>query len=260
MIEILRNKNLATRFQVLVAIANSGPYIQQQEIARKLDVTPQAISDYIAQLVKNGLLASEGRSHYKVTNDGVNWIISMLRELKSYATFAEKAITNISVCTAIAERELSRGQTVGLEMKNGLLFATSQVANRARGVATADAKKGDDVGVTEIKGIVKLQIGTVTILRVPGIGKGGSRNVDLTRLRAEVKGRPFIGALGIEALVTLKRLKLDFHRYGTQEATIEAAYCGLQPAVVCVEDEISGFIKRLEEADIDYKIVDIAKN
>ena len=184
----------------------------------------------------------------------------MLRELKSYSTLAEKAITNISVCTAIAERELSRGQTVGLEMKDGLLFATPQVGNRARGVATIDAKRDEDVGVTEVKGIVKLQIGTVTVLRVPGIGKGGSRNVDLARLRAEVKGRLFIGALGIEAQVALKRLKLDFHRYGVREATIEAAYCGLQPAAVCVEGELSGFIKRLEEADIDYKIVDIARN
>ena len=49
MVEILRNKNLATRFQILVEIARSGPNIQQRDIAGKLGVTPQAISEYIKQ-------------------------------------------------------------------------------------------------------------------------------------------------------------------------------------------------------------------
>jgi putative transcriptional regulator len=260
MVEILRNKSLATRLQILVAIADSGPNVQQQEIAKKLVITPQAISDYVARLVKDGFLATDGRSHYRVTDEGVNWIIRMLRELRNYTSSVEKVITNISVCTAIAEGELSRGQTVGLKMKNGALYATSKATNGARGVTTADARTGEDVGVTRIEGIVKLKIGTVTILRVPGVSKGGSRNVDLARLRQEVKSKPFIGALGIEALVTLKQLKVNFHRYGIPEATIEAAHCGLQPVVACSEDEISGLISRLEEAAIDYRIVNISRN
>jgi len=36
MIEVLRNKNMTTKFQILVEIADSGPDIQQREIARKL--------------------------------------------------------------------------------------------------------------------------------------------------------------------------------------------------------------------------------
>jgi len=260
MVDILRNKNLATRLQILVVIADSGPSVQQQEIAKKLAITPQAVSDYVAQLIKDGLLTSDGRSHYRVTDEGVNWIVRMLRELRNYTSSVEKIITNISVCTAVAEGELSKGQTVALKMKKGVLYATSKVANGARGVATFDARKGEDVGVTNIEGIVKLQIGRVTILKVPGVSKGGSRNVDLTILREEVKGKPFIGALGIEALVVLKQLKVDFQMYGVPEATIEAAHCGLQPLVACSEDEISGLIKRLEESNIDYRIVNISRN
>ena len=74
-----------------------------------------------------------------------------------------------------------------------------------------------------------------------------------------MKDKPFTGALGIEALVTLKQLKVNFHRYGIQEAAIEAVHCGLQPVVACSEDEISGLIRRLEEADISYKIVDMTR-
>jgi putative transcriptional regulator len=259
MVEILRNKSLATRLQILVAIADSGPSVQQQEIAKKLAITPQAVSDYVAQLIKDGLLTAGGRSRYKVTDEGVNWIVRMLRELRNYTSSVEKIITNISVCTAIAEGELSKGETVALKMKSGLLYATPKVTSGARGVTTSDARPGEDVGVTNIEGIVKFKLGTVTILSVPGVSKGGSRNVDLTRLRQEVKAKPFVGALGIEALVTLEQLKVDFHSYGVREAAIEAAHCGLQPVVACTEDEISGLIKRLEEADISYRIADMTR-
>ena len=68
MIEVLRNKNMTTRFQILVEIASAGPAVQQKEIARNLDITPQAVSDYIAQLAREGLLAAEGRARYQVTN------------------------------------------------------------------------------------------------------------------------------------------------------------------------------------------------
>ncbi len=260
MVEILRNKNLATRFQILVEIADGGPNIQQREIARKLEVTPQAISDYIAQLAKDGLVTSDGRSRYKVTNDGINWIIKVLRELRRYSALIEKAVTNISVCAAVADRNLTRGQTVGLEMRDGLLFATDQVSEEARGIAVSDAKEGEDIGVTDIDGIVGLQVGKVTILKVPGIGKGGSGKVDLNRLRKEVRGRPFIAALGIEAQVVLRKLDDRFYKYGATEAAIEAANSGLNPLVVCVENETSGLIKRLEEENIDYELMDILKN
>ena len=259
MVEILRNKSLATRLQILVVIADSGPAVQQQEIARRLAITPQAVSEYVAQLIKDGLIATDGRSSYRVTNEGVNWIVRMLRELRGYTSSVERVITNISVCTAIAESDLSRGETVGLKMKSGLLYATSGTASGARGITTSDARAGEDVGVTNIEGIVRFKLGTVTILSVPSVGKGGSRNVDLARLRREVKGRPFVAALGIEALVTLKQLKVDFRKYGVREAAIEAAHCGLQPVVVCSADEISGLITRLEEADISYRIADMAK-
>ena len=82
MIEVLRNKNQTTRVQILAEIANSGPHIQQRDIAKKLGITPQAISDYIGQLVKDGLLTLDGHSKYRVTHEGVNWIIKVLKELE----------------------------------------------------------------------------------------------------------------------------------------------------------------------------------
>lgn len=260
MIEILRNKNLTTRFQILVEIADGGPNVQQRDIAKKLAITPQAVSDYIAQLIKKGMLISGGRSSYRVTNEGVNWIIKSLKELSSYSTFIEKAITNISVCTAVAESDLRKGQKVGLVMKDGLLFATDRLSEGATGIAILNANKDEDVGITNIEGIVALQIGQVTILRVPGIQKGGSRKVDLNRLQRETKGRHFIGAIGIESYVALRKADTRFYIYGSTEATIEAAKSGLNPLIVCVENETAALIKRLEEENISYELLDITRD
>ncbi len=86
--EILKNKNGDTRFQIMVEIAALCPSIPQKSIAKKLGVTPQAISDYIQQLVNEELIVSMGRSNYKVSTKGVNWMLLILRELRSYTSSA----------------------------------------------------------------------------------------------------------------------------------------------------------------------------
>ena len=113
----LQSKNLATKFQILVEIAANQPNIQQKLIAEKIGVTPQAISDYIPQLLNDGFVSSNGRSQFTLTQEGVNWIIEMTRELKEYVSHVENAITNVTVCAAVADMAISRGQMVGLMMQ-----------------------------------------------------------------------------------------------------------------------------------------------
>ena len=256
MIEVLRNNNLTTRFQILVEIANSGPNIQQRDIANELDITPQAVSDYIAQLIKDKMLTSEGRSNYKVTNEGVNWIIKALRELNSYNTFIQRAVTNISICTALAESDLKKNQKVGLEMKDGLLFASLNTGSKATGVAISKASSGEDVGITDIEGIVPLELGQVTIVRVPGIQRGGSRKVNIDILRENLEQNSYITSLGLEALATLRKAGIKFQQFGAVEAAIEAAKSGLNALVVCVESETSDLIGRLEKEGFRYELID----
>ena len=258
MVEILRNKNLATRFQILVEIAASQPNIQQKDIARRLKVTPQAVSDYVKQLLKNGLLTSEGRSRYSVSAEGVDWIIKQLKEVQEYSELVEKVVSNIKVSAAVAGCNLSQGQNVGLVMREGLLFATDDPGVEARGIAVSDAVEGDSVGITNIHGIISLEVGEVTILEVPNIQKGGSRNVDFNQLQGAIEGKSPIACLGIEALTCLKRTGIPPDcRYGARETVIEAAHSGLSPVIVCVDDEIPALIKRLEEATIKHKLLDI---
>src|SRR4030042_1753608 len=167
MVEILQNKNAATRFQILVEIATSGPSIQQKSIWVKRGLTPQAISDYIQQLVKDDLVVSSGRSYYRVSAKGVNWMLKILRELRDYASTVEQAVTNITVCAAIADADIKKGQAVGLKMKDGLLFATTRINSGARGIAVSGVRRGEDVDVASIEGLGGLTRGRTNLLQGP---------------------------------------------------------------------------------------------
>ncbi len=259
MAQIQRNRNLDTKFQILVQIAANQPNIQQKEIAQKLDVTPQAVSEYIKEMVKDGSVTSDGRSRYRITNEGVNRVLKALRELRGYLLFVERAITNITVCTAVADRDISQGQIVGLKMKNGLLFATDALGKMAKAVAVTNTRKGEDVGVSNIEGIIEFEIGKISILKVPGIQRGSSRNVNLARLKKELSQKELVGTIGIEALIALRRVGIEpSYLYGVTEAAIEAAHSGLSFLILCSEDDIPNLLKRLDENNLSYEILDLS--
>jgi Predicted transcriptional regulator len=261
MVEILRSKNLATKFQILLEVAANQPNIQQKDIAKRLDITSQAVSEYVKELIKDGWLSSQGRSRYKVTREGVDWILRMDRQLQSYSSFVSKAVSDIATSTAIADDDLVMGQPVSLYMRNGLLFASGVITKEgAKGIAVSGAREGEDVGVSNIEGVISLKTGMVTIAKVPNVPEGGSRNIDPARLKEEVNKAKLIGTIGIEALIALKQIntKPDY-LYGVKEAAIEAAYCGLPFLVICAEDSVAGLAQRIEEENLDYKIIDLRK-
>jgi putative transcriptional regulator len=262
MAQILKSKNMATKFQIMVEIAAHQPNIQQKDIAPKLGITSQAVSEYIRELMKDGWLSSEGRSRYKVTNEGVDWVLQMSRQLHSYAWFVSKAVADISTTTAMADSDLSVAQPVSLYMKDGLLFASDVISDKgAKGTTVTEAKKGRDVGIRNIEGVIKLEPAKVVIGKVPNVQDGGSGRTDSSRLEKEVKKARLVGVIGTEALVALVQIgaKPDYV-HGVREAAIEAAYCGLPFLVVCSEDNVSILVQRLEEENLDYTIVDLRKD
>jgi putative transcriptional regulator len=258
MTRILQDKATATKLQILIEIAAGQPDVQQKDIAQKLGITPQWVSEYMLGFVEEGLVVSEGRSKYRVTADGVDWIVKLLREMRNYFTMAEKVIRNISVCAAVASRDLSKGQPVGLIMKDGMLIAGAYEGQGANGIAVTDAGAGEDVGISNIEGIVELEQGKITILKVPGIQRGGSRNVDSVRLGKEISGEKIIGAIGVEALIALRQTGVEpKYTYGAKGAIVEAALSGLSSVVVCVDDEIPGLLQTLGENHLGYKLLEL---
>ena len=262
MAEILRSKNLATKFQILLEIAANQPNIQQKHVAKRLSITSQAVSEYVKELIKDGWLSSQGRSRYNVTREGVDWILRMARQLQTYSAFVSKVVSDISTSTAIANDNLSLGQRVSLYMKNGLLLASSELSEEgANGVVVSEARKGEDVGISKVEGVLKLEIGEVIVCKVPNVQRGGSRSTDLVRLKREVSKGRLVGVIGIEALVASERAGIEpDYVYGVKEAAIEAASAGLPFMAVCAEDMVSGLVQRLEEENLGYRTVDLRKD
>ncbi|HOB06678.1 MAG TPA: winged helix-turn-helix transcriptional regulator [Methanoculleus sp.] len=255
---ILRSKREATRFQILVEIAEHQPAIRQQEIAGKLGVTPQAVSEYIRELVDEGLVTTHGRGRYEVTKSGVEWVLRHAEALESYARHITRdIIQQVAVWTAIAEDDIRKGDTVGVFMQKGWLYATEREQS-AMGVATMDAMAGEDLGVARLNGIIEHKEGAVHVCKVPRVEHGGSRMVDLDLLRDVVRDAEAVAAVGLESYVALKKAGIEPDMFfGAREGVIEAAFHGLECAILIVDEEFTDFLKRLETVGLAYTIHDL---
>ncbi len=257
---MLRSKKEITKFQILVEIAAHQPDVMQKEIADKIGITPQAVSEYIKELVSDSFLYSDGRVRYRVTKKGVEWVLERAQELKKYARFVmEDVVSHVSVATAIATERLDKEQKVSLWMENGLLYAGRGEGDVA-GITLSDAMEGEEVGVTDLKGMISLPEVNITICKIPRVERGGSRNVDYDMLKKHSQGKPYIAALGVEALISLRKINIAPNiLFGAKESVVEAAFHGLSSLVVSVDEEIPSLLNRLESEGLNYEVVDVSK-
>ena len=232
--------------------------MRQQEIATKLGVTPQAISEYIRELTEEGMVSASGRGNYEVTKAGIEWVLANAESLEAYARDIRRdIIQQVSIWTAIAAENLRAGDEVGVFMKGGFLFATKK-SQQATGSVVADAKKDEDVGVARLNGIIEHHEGNITICKVPRIQHGGSRRVQLEQLKDLVRQAGMVSAVGLEAYISLKIAghKPDLF-FGAREGVIEAAFHGIDCVIVIVDEEFTDFLKRLEGVGLSYTIIDL---
>ncbi|MFA5294684.1 MAG: winged helix-turn-helix transcriptional regulator [Methanoregulaceae archaeon] len=255
---ILRSKREVTRLQILVEIAEHQPAVRQQEIAGKLGVTPQAVSEYIRELVDDGMVAAHGRGRYDVTRTGIEWVLSHAEALESYARHIRRdIIQQVSTWTAMAAQDLKEGDEVGVYMQDGFLYAATGLRS-ANGVVVIDARKGEDTGVTRLSGIIDHTEGMVHVCKVPRVQRGGSRMVNRDLLRGVTGQSGMVAAVGLEAYVALvKAGRIPDMFFGSREGAIEAAFHGIDCAIFIVDEEFTDFLKRLESVGLSYTIHDL---
>jgi len=255
---ILRSKREATRFQILVEIAEHQPAIRQQEIATKLGVTPQAVSEYIRDLVDEGFVTAHGRGRYEVTKNGIEWVLHHAEALEAYARhITREIIQQVAVWTAIARDEIQKGNTVGVLMQDGWLYATKE-EQTATGLAIMDAAPGEDLGVAQLNGIIQHEEGLIHVCKVPRVERGGSRQVSADLLREAIQGVEMVGAVGLESYVALKKAGVEPDMFfGSREGVVEAAFHGRECAIFIVDEEFTDFLKRLETVGLAYTIHDL---
>ncbi len=259
MINILQSKRDSSRFQILVEIAAHQPNLRQKEVADSLDLTPQAISEYIKELVAEGLVTTDGRMRYSITKEGVEWLLESAAEIKRYAKVVmEEVISHVPVWTALAEIDLAEGERISLEMRAGLLYANKKEGIDASSITISNASADEDVGISDLKGLIDLDGGKITIAKVPRVQLGGSRKVNLNALASLLSGNKMIGCMGIEALIALRKAgKEPDVIFGAKESAVEAAYHGISSVLVSVDEQIPTILDRLESEELKYEIVDL---
>ncbi|WP_336326370.1 DUF7839 domain-containing protein [Halovenus sp. HT40] len=255
---VLRSKRNATRYQILVEIAERQPAVNQQEIADAIGITAQAVSDYLQDLVEQSYVNKHGRGRYEVTKEGVDWLISQTDDLREFVDHvSEDVIGQVETETAIASTEISEGETVTMTMQDGVLRAMAGDTGGATAVAVTAAEPGDDVGITNFEGVVDYELGTVAVVSIPQVQNGGSRAVDGERVTELADEYDLIAVAGAEAVALADRTGLDPDiRFGSPEAVQEAAAKGLDVLLLAATDALSRHTDKLREQNVSYEVVD----
>ena len=257
MVDVLDTKRDATRFRILVEIADRQPAVNQGEIADAVGVTSQAVSEYIRGLVDDGYVEKEARSRYRVTEEGVDWLLQAATEVRRYADYVtEDVLGALQEDAAIAAADLEPGEAVSLHVVDGLLTADPDTSGPATGTTTREATAGQDVGVTGFEGIIDLEPGTVSIVQVPPIREGGSREVDLDQVSTTCADAALVVCAGIEAVVAARRAGATIDTwFAPGPIAADAATHGLDVAIVATVDRMGRITDALRDADVDYAVI-----
>ncbi|MFB6113049.1 MAG: winged helix-turn-helix transcriptional regulator [Halodesulfurarchaeum sp.] len=256
MVDVLDDKRVATRFRILVEIADRQPAVSQGEIASAVGVTSQTVSEYIGELVEDGYVKKDGRSRYRVTTEGVDWLLRNATAVRRFADrVTEDVLGGVQEDAAIATEEITAGDTVTLDMREGLLHATPGSEGPATGIATMDAEEGAEVGVSGFEGIIDFSPGTVVVYQVPPIRSGGSRSIDPEAIETACDGAQLVVAAGVEAIVALRKADRNPDvTFAAGHVAASAASRGVDVVIVATVDEVGRVTDPLREAGTAYTV------
>ena len=121
--KVFKKKGEFTRLQILAEIAKQEPHLRQKDIADKLGITIQAVSENIKSLTDDGFVETSKRPvNYRITKRGIERVKNEAMNLKKYAEqVLDTMNTYKSIWPAIAGKELKSGDEVWLEMDEGTL-------------------------------------------------------------------------------------------------------------------------------------------
>ncbi|MCX9026352.1 MAG: ATP-binding cassette domain-containing protein [Candidatus Methanoperedens sp.] len=139
----------------------------------------------------------------------------------------------MNVRCAISGCEIKAGDHVSLKVEDGMLVACKGEYG-VTGIAMFDGNIGEDIAVKEVVGNIEQMTGKITVIRVPGVIEGGSRAVNLDKVRdiLDKNKSKKIGAMGTSAKALMNKMgiKCDLEFDVIQSAML-AALRGLNVVV-----------------------------
>ena len=268
MMKAFKKRGALTHFQILSEISKQDPHLKQKDLAKKLGITIQAVSENIKTLIELGYITSkDGRSPYKITQAGIDKVKRDAISLRKYSDSVLETMNHYkTIWPAIAKEDLKKDDIVGLYMDDGVLYAHKKEEN-ATGIVIDDAEANMDVALTNLTGLIDMSVGEVTVINVPTIKDGGTKASDLDLIRNVYEkgtnsGEPIdkIAVTGTVSRAIVGKLGLPIDiEYAAPQATANAARKGLNVLAICVGDMSKAFTRELEAEKIKFNIIDGAK-
>jgi putative transcriptional regulator len=218
--------------------------LNQREIAKRLGLTPQAISEYFKELYAEGLVRD-----YELTEKGFRWLVEKLFDLHVWTENMLKDLYSKNVI-AIAVGEVREGDRVKYWFEDGLVYC--KVSEDYNAIALTGGKD-EDVLIKPIA-FKPPERGKVTVFVVPDVVVGGSKSVDVDKLKELGKGKVVV-ALGVEALVACRKVGFNPVFFGAKQCCVEAVHHGCDVLAVCTQSLLNDLLQTLMNENIEYKIL-----
>jgi len=253
---ILRDKGEFTKFQILFEVMRNQPHVKQKDISDALGITIQAVSKYFKKLARDGFLeVGSERADYRLTPKAVEKLREDIKYLERYVTSIQREMKVEHYFPAMAAKPIKKGEKVGLMTKKGVLYAVAEnnPESEAFGIATTDANRGEDVGLKDLQGKLKMKQGKILIVKLPSIRQGGSRAVDVAKVKAfydefQPDRVGVMGAVG-RAILNKLGLKADIE-FGISRAAAIAASRGLNVFVLVVGRMVNRVIEEIDSTNM----------
>ncbi|MFO8109715.1 MAG: MarR family transcriptional regulator [Thermoplasmata archaeon] len=159
--KLLRDKKTLTKFLLLYHTAMEEP-TRLAELAKALEMSEQAVSNYVSEMEEEGLMDTGGKK-YKPSPEGVEFVGDVLSRIGAFLERASKEIDFIFKCAAIAEESIAAKDDVGLFMEGGFLYASHE-PTASMGLALSSAEAGEPVQVGRLQGIIDMDVGCIYLI------------------------------------------------------------------------------------------------
>uniref|UniRef100_A0A7J2TK90 Winged helix-turn-helix transcriptional regulator n=1 Tax=Archaeoglobus fulgidus TaxID=2234 RepID=A0A7J2TK90_ARCFL len=251
---ILRERKDTVQLLILTELM-LNPECNQREIAKKLNLTPQAISEYFKELVSEGFIRVVHRGYYEITKKGEDWLTKNLLDLHIFTEEMLKKLYSKTI-VAIAAEDIEENSSIRYWFEDGLIFARKD--ENGNGIALMSAKKGEDILLKPTGSFEAPRKGEIIVAKVPDIAEGGSRKANIEKLRELIKSRrrSLVLAMGIEALVSCRKAGVEPIFFGAKEVCVEASHHGCEVIVVCTESLVNDLTRTLIEEGLKFDIMD----
>ncbi len=202
------------------------------EISRQLDITLQGVRYYVGSLRERGYM-----NDMTLTQEGYEHLIESLKILKKFVVDNSEAISDSLAWECIGDEDIKQNTKLFLEMRGGFLHGSLKGADdSATAIAMEPALKGRRVRIRDIRGIIKINFGTVHARIIENLTNANYTDYKetLERELQQINAGQQIFLLGEGAMTLFPNS--GYNKFSSLSGAFEAASKGIDSVIVSTRE------------------------